>query len=199
MCNDKGTEIPLQAWTGREGSRRLRLPDFTTPTHWPPLPPGNIPGNHFSQKISELQGLPEGLRQWKNRTRDLPAFSVVIQPNAPPRAPTCNDTVSKISWHTWRNPRRTLWEPIGLDWIEFVSSDLHVVQGNAAITIRDRDVQQMALNSNPSALCVSSSSHSLFSKPVCAGQQTDRVLTFALTYILVGPDDLQHRILNSRT
>jgi hypothetical protein len=24
----KGTEIPLQAWTGPEGSRRLRLPDF---------------------------------------------------------------------------------------------------------------------------------------------------------------------------
>jgi hypothetical protein len=26
----KGKEIPLQAWTGREGSRRLRLPDFKT-------------------------------------------------------------------------------------------------------------------------------------------------------------------------
>jgi hypothetical protein len=24
----KGTAIPLQAWTGPEGSRRLRLPDF---------------------------------------------------------------------------------------------------------------------------------------------------------------------------
>jgi hypothetical protein len=24
----KGKEIPLQAWTGPEGSRRLRLPDF---------------------------------------------------------------------------------------------------------------------------------------------------------------------------
>ena len=49
---------PLQAWTGPEGSRRLRLPDFKTigtwkwykvvsPTHRPPLPPGNIPGTHF--------------------------------------------------------------------------------------------------------------------------------------------------------
>jgi len=86
--------------------------------------------------------------------------------------------------------------------MEFVSSDLHGVQGDAtftAITIRDRDVYPMALNSNPSALCVSSSSHSLFSKPVCACQQTDRVLTFALTYTLVRPDDLQHRILNSLT
>jgi len=26
----KGKEIPLQAWTGPEGSRRLRLPDFRT-------------------------------------------------------------------------------------------------------------------------------------------------------------------------
>jgi len=26
----KGTEIPLQAWTGLEASRRLRLPDFKT-------------------------------------------------------------------------------------------------------------------------------------------------------------------------
>jgi hypothetical protein len=26
----KGKAIPLQAWTGPEGFRRLRLPDFTT-------------------------------------------------------------------------------------------------------------------------------------------------------------------------
>jgi len=28
--NGKGKAIPLQAWTGPEGSRRLRLPDFKT-------------------------------------------------------------------------------------------------------------------------------------------------------------------------
>ena len=28
--NNKGKAIPLQAWTGPEGSRRLRLPDFKT-------------------------------------------------------------------------------------------------------------------------------------------------------------------------
>ena len=41
-----GKSIPLQAWTGPEGSRRLRLPDFKTahesgkvsPAHRPPLP-----------------------------------------------------------------------------------------------------------------------------------------------------------------
>jgi len=51
------TAIPLQAWTGPEGSRWLRLPDFkksayeggkvVTHTHRPPLLPGNIPSTHF--------------------------------------------------------------------------------------------------------------------------------------------------------
>ena len=49
--------IPLQAWSGPEGSRKLRFPDFMTTTqdggkvvsltHWPPLPQGNTPGTHF--------------------------------------------------------------------------------------------------------------------------------------------------------
>jgi len=52
----KGKAVPLQASTGPEGSRKLRLPDCKTalegskvvsPVHWPPLPPGNIPGSHF--------------------------------------------------------------------------------------------------------------------------------------------------------
>jgi len=31
ICTDgKGKAIPLQAWTGPKGSRRLRLPDFKT-------------------------------------------------------------------------------------------------------------------------------------------------------------------------
>jgi hypothetical protein len=48
---------PLQAWSGPEGSRKLRLPDFVTTaqdcgkvvslTHRPPLPPGNTPGIQF--------------------------------------------------------------------------------------------------------------------------------------------------------
>jgi len=53
---DKGKSVPLQAWSGREGSRKLRFPDFMTAaqdrgevvslTHRPPLPPGNDPGTH---------------------------------------------------------------------------------------------------------------------------------------------------------
>jgi hypothetical protein len=44
----KGKADPLQAWSGPEGSRKLRFPDFMTTaqdgekvvslTHWPPLP-----------------------------------------------------------------------------------------------------------------------------------------------------------------
>jgi len=49
--------VPLQAWTGPEGSRKLRFPDYVTMAqnvgkvvslkHRPPLPPGNTPGTHF--------------------------------------------------------------------------------------------------------------------------------------------------------
>jgi hypothetical protein len=49
--------VPLQAWSGPEGSRKLRFPDFMTTaqdggkvvslTHRPPVPPGNTPGTHF--------------------------------------------------------------------------------------------------------------------------------------------------------
>jgi len=53
----KGKAIPLQACSGPEGSRKLRLLDYMTTaqdggkvvslTHRPPLPPGNTPGTHF--------------------------------------------------------------------------------------------------------------------------------------------------------
>jgi hypothetical protein len=48
--------VPLQAWSGPEGSRKLSFPDFMTTaqdggqvslTHRSPLPPGNIPSTHF--------------------------------------------------------------------------------------------------------------------------------------------------------
>ena len=53
----KGKSVLLQAWSGLEGSSKLRFPDFVKTaqdggkvvslTHRPPLPPGNSPGNHF--------------------------------------------------------------------------------------------------------------------------------------------------------
>jgi hypothetical protein len=52
-----GKVVPLQAWSGSEGSRKLRFPDFMTTaqdgdqvvslTHRTPVPPGNTPGTHF--------------------------------------------------------------------------------------------------------------------------------------------------------
>jgi hypothetical protein len=56
-CYVKGKSVPLQAWSGPEGSRKLRPPDYMTTAqdggkvvslmHQPPLPPGNAPGTHF--------------------------------------------------------------------------------------------------------------------------------------------------------
>jgi hypothetical protein len=53
----EGKAVPLQAWIGPEGSRKLRLPDFMSTaqdggkvvslTHRPPLPPGSTLGTHF--------------------------------------------------------------------------------------------------------------------------------------------------------
>jgi hypothetical protein len=58
--------VPLQAWSGPEGSSKLRFPDFTTLaqdsgkvvsfTNRPPLPPGNTPGTHFYYRLSRPQG-----------------------------------------------------------------------------------------------------------------------------------------------
>ena len=49
--------VPLQAWSGPEGSTKLRFLDFMTTvqeggkvvslTHMPHLPPGNAPSTHF--------------------------------------------------------------------------------------------------------------------------------------------------------
>jgi hypothetical protein len=62
----KQQAVPLQAWSGPEGSRKLRFPDFMTtaqdggkvvsPTHRPHVPPGNSHGTHFCSRLSRPQG-----------------------------------------------------------------------------------------------------------------------------------------------
>jgi len=52
-----GKAVPLQAWSGPEGSWKLSFPDFmktaqdggrvVSLTHRPSLPPGNTTGTHF--------------------------------------------------------------------------------------------------------------------------------------------------------
>ena len=54
----KGKVIPLQSWSGPEGSRKLRFLDFVTTAHVggkvvslkhrPLIPPGHAPGIHVS-------------------------------------------------------------------------------------------------------------------------------------------------------
>jgi len=58
LVKGKGKTVPLQAWSGPEGSRKLRFPDFmitaqdggkvVSLTHWQPLSAGNASGTHFS-------------------------------------------------------------------------------------------------------------------------------------------------------
>ena len=53
----EGKAVPLQAWSGPEGYRKLRFPDFiktaqdgskvVSLTLRPLFPPGNPPGTHF--------------------------------------------------------------------------------------------------------------------------------------------------------
>ena len=57
VSSSKGKADPSQSWSGPEGSRKLRFPDFMKTaqdggkvvnlTHRPPLPPENTPGTHF--------------------------------------------------------------------------------------------------------------------------------------------------------
>jgi len=57
VLTDVKRAVPLEAWRGPEGSRKLRFPDFmitaqeggkvVSLTHRPHLTPGNSPGTHF--------------------------------------------------------------------------------------------------------------------------------------------------------
>jgi hypothetical protein len=64
ICNKA---VPLQAWSGAEGSRKLMFPDFVTTaqegsevvslTHRPHLPPGNSSGTHLCWETAVAQWL----------------------------------------------------------------------------------------------------------------------------------------------
>ena len=85
----KGKAVPLQAWSGPLGSRKLRFPELMTTAqdggkvvslmHRSLLTPGNTPGTHFIDPRAIAR--PEGLSLKNcndtigNRTRDLPVCS----------------------------------------------------------------------------------------------------------------------------
>jgi hypothetical protein len=91
---------PLRAWSGPEGSRKLRFPDFMKTaqdggkvvilTHRPPWPPRNTQGTQFCQRLCRLQGnsrtgrimsLKNSNDTIGNRTRDLPVCSATARRN----------------------------------------------------------------------------------------------------------------------
>jgi len=63
---NKGKALPLQAWSGPEGSRKLRFPDYMTraqdggkvvsPTHRPPLPPRKYSWYSFLLEAESTSG-----------------------------------------------------------------------------------------------------------------------------------------------
>ena len=89
----KGKAIPLQAWRGPEGSRKLKFLDFMTAmeggevvsrTHRPHLSPENSPGTHFCRSLSRTDdhraignnmSMKNYIETIWNQTSDLPNCS----------------------------------------------------------------------------------------------------------------------------
>ena len=81
-----GWGSPISRQSSHEGGKGV------SPTHRPPLLPGNISGTHFCKRLSQPQGHSAAGRIMSTKnsidigewTRDLPACSGVPQPTAPP-------------------------------------------------------------------------------------------------------------------
>jgi hypothetical protein len=103
----KGKAIPLEAWTGPEVTRSLKLPDFKTIGTWrwqfyQPYTPAAFtsqdiflifisvrlsrPQSHSATgRIISMKYFKDTVENW---TRDLPAFRAVPQPTSPLRGPS---------------------------------------------------------------------------------------------------------------
>ena len=119
----KGKAGPLQTWTGPEGSRKLRLPDFMTTaqysgqvvslTHRPPLPPGNTPGTHFwgwvdARAIVRSEGfyVKEKFQWYQLGSNQRPSdLWHSILTTVPPRFPHVR-YYNKFVKHQWRYGKR---------------------------------------------------------------------------------------------
>ena len=90
------TAITVPGFWGSQISRQSAhdCGNIVSPTHQPPLPPGNIYNSHFCRRLSQSQdhsaagrfitikNSNDGNGKW---TRYLPVCSAVPQPTAPPR------------------------------------------------------------------------------------------------------------------
>ena len=96
----EGEVIPSQAWTGTEGSRRLRLHEFKTMkvVRLSTLRIGRLyPQEIFlvfislrgrvNFRVGRIMSMKNSNDTIGNRTRDLPTCSAVPQPTGPRRAP----------------------------------------------------------------------------------------------------------------
>jgi hypothetical protein len=107
----KGKIIPLEVWTGPEGSRKLRLSAYLDNQH---MKTAFTPQESFLVLISvrgcqpqvhsaagRIMSMKNSIYTIGSRTCNLPTCSAVPQPAAPPRTPTCPyQTVLKI-WVSW--------------------------------------------------------------------------------------------------
>jgi hypothetical protein len=101
----KGKAIPVTVRKAPQGCEMSRLPQLldnrhtdgkvVSLTHRPPFTPRKIPGTHFSQRMSRpqdhsaagrIRSTEKSSELIGNRTRDLPACSIVPQPTTLPRA-----------------------------------------------------------------------------------------------------------------
>jgi len=93
-----GQALRIPGIWGSQISRQSALEGgkVVSPTHRPPLYPGNTPGTYFCYRLSQSQGHSAAGRIMSmknsndttgNQTRDLSTCSAVPQPTAPPRAP----------------------------------------------------------------------------------------------------------------
>ena len=115
----KGKAIPLQAWTGPEGSRSLRLPFFNTIGTWrwkgcKPYAPAAFTHRKYSwcsflleaestqghSAAGRIMSMKNSNNTIGNRTRDLPEYSAVPQTTASPRTPHQDDRYSKLNMYT---------------------------------------------------------------------------------------------------
>ena len=115
-CKDKGKAVTLQSWSGPEGSRKLRFPDFMTTaqdgskvvslTHRPPLPPRkytwysflleaeSTPGPQCDRKVYVTEKFQLHHRESNLRPASLQRSALTT---TPPRARKCVDVFLLIT------------------------------------------------------------------------------------------------------